>query len=121
MERMLRIYFMQQCFNPSDPAAEDALYDAESMRRFAGIEPVDDAVPDESTILRFRHLLGRRQLTERIFALVRGLLEQKRLMLNPARSSLRRLSRRRRRPRPRRGLGTPRCDTRRGARRGTAA
>jgi IS5 family transposase len=54
---MLRIYFMQQWFNLSDPAAEDSLYDSESMRRFAGIEMVEDAVPDESTILRFRHLL----------------------------------------------------------------
>ena len=81
MERMLRIYFMQQWFNLSDPAAEDALYDSESMRRFAGIELVDDAVPDESTILRFRHLLEQHKLTERIFALVRGLLEQKRLLL----------------------------------------
>ena len=81
MERMLRIYFMQQWFNLSDPAAEDSLYDSESMRRFAGIELIDDAVPDETTILRFRHLLEHYQLTERIFALVRGLLEQKRLLL----------------------------------------
>ena len=81
MERMLRIYFMQQWFNLSDPAMEDALYDSESMRRFAGIELVEDAVPDESTILRFRHLLERHQLTQKIFELVRGLLEQKRLML----------------------------------------
>ena len=81
MERMLRIYFMQQWFNLSDPGAEDALYDSESMRRFAGIELVDDAIPDESTILRFRHLLERHQLTEQIFVLVRGLLEQKRLLL----------------------------------------
>jgi IS5 family transposase len=81
MERMLRIYFMQQWFNLSDPAMEDALYDSESMRRFAGIELVDDAIPDESTILRFRHLLERHGLTEQLFALVRGLLEQKRLLL----------------------------------------
>jgi len=81
MERMLRIYFMQQWFNLSDPAAEDSLYDSESMRRFAGIELMDDAVPDESTILRFRHLLEQHRLTEQIFGLVRGLLEQKRLLL----------------------------------------
>lgn len=81
MGTMLRIYFMQQWFNLSDPAMEDALYDSESMRRFAGIELVDDAVPDESTILRFRHLLEKHQLTERIFGLVRGLLEEKRLLL----------------------------------------
>ena len=81
LARMLRIYFMQQWFNLSDPAAEDALYDSESMRGFAGIELVEDAVPDESTILRFRHLLEQHKLTEQIFAMVRSLLEQKRLLL----------------------------------------
>src|SRR6185312_12944340 len=81
MERMLRIYFMQQWFNLSDPAMEDSLYDSESMRRFAEIELVEDAVPDESTILRFRHLLEQHGLTQRLFELVRGLLEQKRLLL----------------------------------------
>jgi IS5 family transposase len=81
MERLLRIYFMQNWFNLSDPGAEDALYDSESMRRFAGIELADDVIPDESTILRFRHLLERHGLTERIFAEVRGLLEEKRLLL----------------------------------------
>jgi IS5 family transposase len=81
LERMLRIYFMQQWFNLSDPQAEDSLYDIESMRRFAGIELAEDDIPDESTILRFRHLLERHQLTEAIFAEVRSLLEQKRLLL----------------------------------------
>jgi IS5 family transposase len=81
MERMLRIYFMQNWFNLSDPQAEDSLYDIESMRRFAGIELVEDAIPDESTILRFRHLLEEHRLTEAIFAEVRSLLEEKRLLL----------------------------------------
>ena len=81
MERMLRIYFMQQWFNLSDPAMEDSLYDSTSMRRFAGIELADDGVPDESTILRFRHLLERHKLTEAIFSRVRTLLGQKRLLL----------------------------------------
>ena len=63
LERMLRIYFMQNWFNLSDPGAEDALYDSESMRRFAGIELAEDVIPDESTILRFRHLLERKGLT----------------------------------------------------------
>ncbi len=81
MERMLRIYFMQQWFNLSDPAMEDTLYDSESMRRFAGIELIEDAIPDETTILRFRHLLEQHRLTEQLFALVRGLLEQRRLLL----------------------------------------
>jgi IS5 family transposase len=52
MERMLRIYFMQNWFNLSDPQAEDSLYDMESMRRFAGIELAEEDIPDESTILR---------------------------------------------------------------------
>jgi transposase len=81
MERMLRIYFMQQWFNLSDPAMEDCLYDSESMRRFARIELLDDAVPDESTILRFRHLLEQHRLSEQIFGLVHGLLKSKRLLL----------------------------------------
>jgi IS5 family transposase len=81
MERMLRIYFMQNWFNLSDPGAEDALYDSESMRRFAGIELAEDTIPDESTILRFRHLLEEHRLTEAIFAEVRSLLEERRLLL----------------------------------------
>lgn len=81
LERMLRIYFMQQWFNLSDPQAEDALYDSESMRRFAGVELAEDTIPDETTILRFRHLLEEHELTEAMFAAVRKLLEDKRLLL----------------------------------------
>lgn len=81
LETMLRVYFLQQWFDLSDPAAEDALYDSESMRRFAGVELGEDAVPDETTILRFRRLLETHQLTEQIFALVRGLLEGKGLLM----------------------------------------
>jgi IS5 family transposase len=81
MERMLRIYFMQNWFNLSDPQAEDSLYDSESMRRFAGLELAEDDVPDESTILRFRHLLEEHRLTEQIFTEVRSLLEERRLLL----------------------------------------
>ena len=81
MPRMLRIYFMQQWFNLPDPAMEDALYDSESMRWFAGIDLTTDLVPDETTILRFRHLLEKHQLTEQLFAEVRQLLEEKKLLL----------------------------------------
>lgn len=81
LERMLRVYFMQQWFNLSDPQAEDALYDIEPMRRFAGIELAEDTIPDESTILRFRHLLEQHRLTEAIFAEVRSLLEGRGLLL----------------------------------------
>ena len=81
LETMLRIYFLQQWFDLSDPAAEDSLYDIESMRRFCGIELGDQAVPDETTILNFRRLLERHRLTEMIFQEVKRLLSQKRLLL----------------------------------------
>jgi IS5 family transposase len=81
LERMLRIYFLQQWFNLSDPQAEDTIYDSESMRRFARVELGDDKIPDESTILRFRHLLERHHLTEAIFEAVKDLLAEKRLTL----------------------------------------
>jgi transposase, IS5 family len=81
LELMLRVYFLQQWFNLSDPQAEESLYDSESMRRFAGIELGETPVPDESTILRFRHLLEEHKLTRAIFEEVRGLLEERRLLL----------------------------------------
>jgi len=81
LELMLRIYFVQQWFDLSDPAAEDAIYDSESIRRFVGVELGDDRVPDETTILRFRHLLEKHDLTEAMFSEIRSLLEEKRLLL----------------------------------------
>ena len=51
MQTMLRVYCLQQWYNLSDPGVEEALYDMESMRRFAQIELIDDAIPDETTIL----------------------------------------------------------------------
>jgi IS5 family transposase len=81
LQRMLRIYFLQHWFNLSDPGAEEALYDSEAMRRFVGVELGDDAFPDETTILNFRHLLEAHQLTEAMFALVRDLLDTKGLLM----------------------------------------
>jgi len=81
LEKMLRIYFLQQWFNLSDPQAEDAIYDSEAMRRFARVELGEDVAPDESTILRFRHLLERHGLTKAIFDTVAGLLAERRLLL----------------------------------------
>ena len=81
LERMLRIYFMQQWFNLSDPAMEEALYDSASMSSFAGLDLADDAVPDETTILNFRHLLEQHRLTEAMFAEVGALLAERRLIL----------------------------------------
>lgn len=81
LEKMLRIYFLQQWFNLSDPGMEDALYDIESLRRFAGIELGEDEIPDETTILNFRHLLERHGLTKKLFAKVTAHLEQNGLLL----------------------------------------
>ena len=81
LEKMLRIYCLQQWFNLSDPQAEDAIYDSEAMRRFARVELGDDVVPDETTILRFHHLLEEHRLTAAIFDAVKELLTAKRLLL----------------------------------------
>src|SRR6478609_2630642 len=72
---MLRIYCLQQWYNLSDPGAEEVLYDICSMRAFAGLELGRDAIPDETTILNFRHLLERHELTKAVFAAVSKLLE----------------------------------------------
>jgi len=62
VERMLRIYFLQQWFNLSDPAVEEALYDSVVMRDFVGIDLGREPVPDETTVCKFRHLLEEHQL-----------------------------------------------------------
>ncbi|MDP0590205.1 MAG: IS5 family transposase [Candidatus Endonucleobacter bathymodioli] len=67
---MLRIYLMQQWFQLSDPMMEDALYEIESMRIFAKLELCEDRLPVETTILKFRHLLERNQLTGKFFSAV---------------------------------------------------
>jgi IS5 family transposase len=69
-DRMLRVYFLQHWFALSDPAAEEALYDSETMRRFVGIDLGREPVPDETTILNFRHLLERHDLCGRILEVV---------------------------------------------------
>ena len=78
---MLRVYFLQQWFDLSDPPAEDMFYDSEAMRRFACVKLGEDTVPDESTILRFRHLLEPHQLTAAMFDAVKRLLTEQRLLL----------------------------------------
>jgi IS5 family transposase len=78
---MLRIYFMQKWYALSDPAMEDALYEIESMRRFARLELADDAMPDETTILKFRHLLERHGLTAQMMNIINDTLAQQGLLL----------------------------------------
>jgi IS5 family transposase len=81
VERMLRIYFLQQWYGLSDPAMEDSLYDSESMRRFTRIDLEADVIPDETTILNFRHYLEEHHLTEKIFEKTKKYLTDKGLLL----------------------------------------
>lgn len=76
LERMLRIYFLQHWFNLSDPAAEEALYDSRALRRFVGIDLGREAAPDETTICKFRHLLERHDLGDRLFELINEYLQE---------------------------------------------
>jgi transposase, IS5 family len=77
----LRIYVLQQWFNLSDPAVEEALYESVSMRRFAGIDPGREPVPDETTVCRLRHLLEEHELGRRLFEEVQRYLEGKGLKI----------------------------------------
>ena len=81
VETMLRIHFVQQWFNLSDPAMEEALYDTPMFREFVGLDAGEDNLPDESTILRFRHLLEAHDLSLQILATVNATLAAKGLLL----------------------------------------
>ena len=81
IERMLRIYFLQQWYGLADEALEDAIYDSQAMRTFAGIDLSVEAVPDATTLLNFRHLLEEHELTRRVFEEVRTLLEEHKLLM----------------------------------------
>jgi IS5 family transposase len=81
IERMLRIYFLQQWYALSDEALEDAIYDSQAMRSFAGIDLSVEAVPDATTLLNFRHLLEKHGLTKAIFEQVGAMLEEKKLLM----------------------------------------
>ncbi len=78
---MLRIHLLQQWFNLSDPAVEEALYDTPVFASFARLDPGISTMPDESTILRFRRLLETTQLGLQIQALVNAILPGKKLLL----------------------------------------
>jgi IS5 family transposase len=77
---MLRIHFMQQWFTLSDPAMEEALHDVPLFREFAGLN-YETRLPDESTILRFRHMLEEHKLAEQILLTVNEMLQAKGLLL----------------------------------------
>ncbi len=73
---MLRIHLMQQWYSHSDPGMEEALIEVPTMRRFAGIDMINDRIPDETTILAFRHLLEKQNLGEQIFQTVKAHLKE---------------------------------------------
>ncbi|MEI6535951.1 MAG: IS5 family transposase [Verrucomicrobiaceae bacterium] len=81
IERMLRIYFLQQWYGLADEALEDALYDSQAMRTFAGIDLSVEAVPDATTLLKFRHLLEAHDLTRQMFEEVGALLSERKLLM----------------------------------------
>jgi len=75
LERMLRIHLLQHWFNLADNAVEEALYDIASLRRFVGIDLGVERVPDETTVLKFRHLLEKHDLGKKLFAEVGQVLQ----------------------------------------------
>lgn len=81
LEVMLRVHLLQQWFGLSDPAMEEALHDVPLYREFAGLEGPMRRLPDESTILRFRHLLEKHNLGDAILARVNEILQRHGLML----------------------------------------
>jgi IS5 family transposase len=81
LDRMFRIYCLQQWYNLSDPGAEEALYDSITMRRFAGISSDADVIPDETSILNFRRLLEKHQLTEQLFSAINAHLSERGLIV----------------------------------------
>lgn len=82
LERMLRLHFLQHWFMLSDPGLEDALYDSNAMRQFAGIDLGREPVPDETTVCKFRHLLEQHNLGQAIFARVGEVLQARGFKLN---------------------------------------
>src|SRR5712672_694665 len=81
LERMLRIYFLQQWYGLADEALEDALYDSQALRGFAGIDLNRDPVPDATTLLKFRHWLERHELTKVLFDEIGAMLAERGLLM----------------------------------------
>lgn len=81
LERMLRMYIVQQCLGLSDEGIEDAIYDSQSIRGFVGIDLTHESAPDATTLLKFRRLLEQHNLTRRIFNEINGHLAKKGLVM----------------------------------------
>jgi IS5 family transposase len=84
IERMLRIYFLQQWYGLADEALEDALYDSQALRSFAGIDLSVEAVPDATTLLKFRHLLEAHDLNERQLLMKEGTIVDATIIAAPS-------------------------------------
>lgn len=82
IETMLRMYLMQDWFNLADEAIEDAIYDSYAMRSFMHIDFLEKQVPDAATLLKFRHLLEKEKIGEKIFADVKERLDKAGLIMH---------------------------------------
>ncbi len=81
LDFMLKIYCLQQWYGLSDPGCEEAIYDRGSFQRFLGIDLISEEVPDETTILNFRHLLEEHGLASKLFERINRYLQEKGLMM----------------------------------------
>ena len=81
LERMLRVYFLQQWYGLADEALEDTLYDSQALRAFARIDLADDGVPDATTLLKFRRLLETHDLCKGLFSAINADLATRGLLL----------------------------------------
>ncbi len=81
VERMLRLYFLQNWYSLADEAMEDAIYDSQALRNFTGIDLGADAVPDATTLLHFRHLLETHNLSEAIFEAINAMLRERNIQM----------------------------------------
>jgi len=81
LERMLRVYFLQQWYGLADEAIEDAIYDSQAMRGFARIDLATDGVPDATTLLKFRRLLETHDLCKGLFNAINADLAARGLMM----------------------------------------
>lgn len=81
VERMLRMYCLQQWFSLSDEAVEDALYDSQALRQFVGVDLSQESAPDATTLLKFRRLLEKHELTAAMFDEVKAVLSERGLLM----------------------------------------
>ena len=81
LERMLRVYFLQQWYALADEALEDALYDSQALQSFARIDLQAEGVPDATTLLKFRRLVETHDLCKGLFAAINADLSARGLLL----------------------------------------